>query len=184
MKKRVTVAKIVASLELIVRYFGWGVLFGRIAPPSREDLEELLFHSRAAADLGVRITGGRKIPEAENVIFIKETVGECIDIIEEIGGWSHVIESAESIKKETPQYWWRVVDDYVTFIRPGGIIRSGDRSMSSRLFGVEGKHKIDQRTARNWMRKLLRAVGIRVLSFTPSGEFTIAGDSTASGAPR
>lgn len=185
MKQKPTVARIVAALELVVRFYGWGVLFGRTEPPTREELENLLDSSSYAADLGVRIMGGRKVPEAERELMRKETVSACIDTIEAVGGWPHVAESAESIRQETPKYWWRVVDDYATFIKPGGMIRSGDRSMSERLFGIDGKHKIDQRTARNWLRRLLRAIAIRVLSFpVDEKEYVLSGDSLASGMPR
>lgn len=181
MTKRPSVSQVVAVLELIARYFGWGIIFGRVNPPTALEIADLLDQFRSATDLGVRITGSAMIPEGDRAIILSETVTGIIDAI---GGWEHLASVAGEIQAETPKDWWRVAEDYTTYIRPGGIIRScTGRSMSARMFGVDGKHKINERTARCWFRRLLRMIAIHAISRPPEGAFDLIAD-TSGGAPR
>jgi hypothetical protein len=173
MSRRPAIGQIIAVLELIARFHpaGLGVLLGQVREPEAAEIAELVTAFSSRSYLGVRIAGNRGIPEAERLVILGDIV---LEIIKEIGGWTHVCRAAREVKDTIPALW-RVAADYTAHITQGGKIRDGSGGMGKRLFGANGesKYDINERTARRRFRHLLWIIAIKIVSFPPDGKFRL-----------
>lgn len=181
--KKPTVAQVVAVLELFARYHpaGLGVLLGQVQPPSTQEIAEIIDAFSGTGNLGVRISGGISIPDAERVLSITEAVTSIIDAI---GGWDHIAAITRDLRNAYSPESWNEIADFAAHITPGGSIRDGGGGMGARLFGTDGysRHDISERTARRRFRHALRLLSMQILSRPPDGGLCLL-RSTAGGYP-
>ena len=184
MDKKPTVAQVVAVLELLARFHpgGLGVLLGHVREPSGSEITAILSSFSEHSDIGVRISGGSAIPEAERIIMLEEIF---FGIIDAIGGWEHVYRMTREVKDTISPAFWAEAADYATHIAHGGKIRDGSGGMGTRLFRTsgDGRHEISERTARRRFRNLMRIIALKILSFPVDGNFELQA-STEGGFPR
>jgi hypothetical protein len=183
MNKKPTVAQIVAALELIARFHpgGLGVLLGLVREPSASEIALILSSLSERGDIGVRISGGRAVGEAERILILGDIF---FGIIDAIGGWEHICAMTREVRETISPALWAEAADYATHIAPGGRIRDGCGGMGTRLFCAsgDGRHEISERTARRRFRNLMRIIALKILSFPVDGNFELLA-STAGGYP-
>jgi hypothetical protein len=179
-KNKPTIAQVVAVLELLARFHpaGLGVLLGQVREPEAAEIAEIIAAFSGRGYLGVRIAGGQEIPEAERLVVLGDIF---FGIIEAIGGWEHVYRMTREVMREVSPSFWQEAADYATHIVQGGKIRDGCGGMGKRFFNTngEGKHEIDERTARRRFRNIMRIIALKILSFPADGSFRL--ESSTSG---
>jgi hypothetical protein len=94
--------RLVELLELLLRTHPYPirVLLGEMEPPSVLDL--VASDGRPGADLGVRVDGGEKIPEAERLV---ERAAPFDQALEAVGGWDGIVRSVKELKEFEPELW-------------------------------------------------------------------------------
>ncbi|MDR3165287.1 MAG: hypothetical protein LBU13_06885 [Synergistaceae bacterium] len=184
MKNKPTIAQVVAVLEILARFHpaGFGLLLGQVCEPEAAEIAAIIAAISERSYLGVRIAGGREIPEAERIVVLGEVF---FSIIEAIGGWEHVYRMTREVMREVSPSLWQESADYAMHIAQGGKIRDGCGGMGKRFFNTsgEGKHEINERTARRRFRNLMRVIALKILSFPVDGNFELQA-STEGGFPR
>jgi hypothetical protein len=174
MNRPPSVSQVAAVLEILVRFHpaGLGVLLGRVPPPEASEIAAVLSSFADRGYLGVRIAGGRAIPEAERVLFLSDAF---LGIINAAGGWERICRAAREVRETVSPSFWREAADYAAYIAQGGKIRDGRGGFGKRLFSTagNGKHEISGRTARRHFRGLLRIIALEILSFPPDGDFRL-----------
>ena len=183
-KQKPTIAQVVAVLELLARFHpaGLGLLLGQVREPEAAEIAEIIAAFSGRSYLGVRIAGGREIPEAERIVVLGDIF---FSIIEAIGGWEHIYRVTREIKDDVGAGLWQGAVDYATHIIQGGKVRDGRGGMGKRFFNTNGeaKHEIDERTARRRFRALMRIIALKILSFPKDGDFRLE-SSTSGNFPR
>ncbi|MDR1516259.1 MAG: hypothetical protein LBS45_11245 [Synergistaceae bacterium] len=183
MNKKPSMSQVVALLEFFARFHpaGLGLLLGQVEEPSATELRDIIYSFSSLSHLGVRISGGVFIPEAERVTGLYEIV---MKIIDSIGGWEHIYKITLEVKSEVPPNLWRESADYAAHITPGGLVRDGEGGMGGQMFKTSGggRHGICERTARRRFRKLMRIIALKILSFPPDGGFSLS-PTTGGGYP-
>jgi hypothetical protein len=180
MKNKPTVAQVVAVLELLARFHpaGLGVLLGQVREPDATEIAEIIAAFSGRSYLGVRISGGREIPEAERFVVLGDIF---FGIIEAIGGWEHVYLMTREVKDDIGPELWGEAADYAAHIVQGGKVHDGRGGMGKKFFRTngEGKHDIEERTAKRRFRYIMRIIALKILSFPADGDFRL--ESSTSG---
>lgn len=176
--KRPSVSQVAAVLELLIRCHPAGMALLAGHEITAEEIRGIVRSLKGGDALGVRIMGGVRVPAAERDLCLSETV---LGVVEGIGGWPALWTAVEELRKEMPASWWREAADFVSFIRPGGVIRDGLGGYGGSFFGARGKHGIIIRTARRRFRELLRIVAVKTIA---SHAFGLSAMPAASGGPR
>jgi hypothetical protein len=175
-----TIAQVVAVLELLARFHpaGLGLLLGQVREPEAAEVAEIIAAFSGRSYLGVRIAGGRAIPEAERFVILGDIF---FSIIEAISGWEHVYRMTREVKDDVGPELWQEAADYAANIALGGKMRDGRGGMGKHFFNTNGagKHQIDERTARRRFRNLVRIIALKILSFPANGDFRL--ESSTSG---
>ena len=185
MNKKPSFAQVVAVLELFARFHpdGLGLLLGNGREPDGLEIAEMISSLSPQSGLGIRVMGGRAIPEAERIITMSETVFEVINAI---GGWDYIHKITREVAKDFGDKLWREAIDYSIYIsRQGnGNIRAEYQSPNN-IFNTDGtgKHDICVRTARRRFRRLMRVITLKIRSFPPDDGFELE-NSTNGGYPK
>jgi hypothetical protein len=104
-----------AIIQMTIAYpMGLNMLLGRTAPPTTEQINEMiLMFTPAGADLGVRVDAGDVLPRAERLIYTEQSFSV---IIAETGGWRHINEVARGYMKLYPNTW-NIVADHARWVK-------------------------------------------------------------------
>ena len=185
MNKKPSFAQVVAVLELFARFHpdGLGLLLGNGREPDGMEIAEMISSLSPQSGLGIRVMGGRSIPEAERIITMPETVCEVINAI---GGWDYIHKITREVSEDFGEKLWREAVDYSVYIsRQGnGNIRGEYQSLNN-IFNTDGtgKHDICARTAKRRFRNMIRVIALKIRSFPPNGGFELE-SSTSGGYPK
>jgi hypothetical protein len=107
--------QLAAIIQMLMAYpKGLSILLGRVAPPTSEQIiEMILAFSPASADLGVRVDGGLNTPLAERLIYTEQTF---FMIIADIGGWKHINDVTREYMALFPNTW-AIIMDHTRWVR-------------------------------------------------------------------
>lgn len=161
MSRKITVTKLAGFFEFVLsQELGIAILLGTVPAPDATEIAEMVRSCNTCPDIGIRVSGGTPIYQAESALLIAEPIEE---IIHQAGGWEHITAAFRSYKETYPRQWI-IISDHAMMIRKGGILHDGEGGMMKQM---EERHKMSQRALRRFRNKILRMVALYVLSWTP-----------------
>lgn len=165
------VTALVEAVETVLRFLpdGVRVLVGDTPPPDVDAIARMLMSANSCGgeDLGVRVDGGEGVPYAQR---LAERVDRFERIIQDAGGWEHLVSEVRSYREICPREW-AVFVDHLRYVRPGGTFRLGD----GRLARIARRHGVCEATVIKIRRSVVEDIALAVIASPPSGDMVLIG---------
>ena len=133
---------------------GLAVLSGKCEYPSPDELNEMLACSKSKTDLGVRVQGGSRIPEAQRKVEILEKQKGFFDVLDAHGGKERLAEVITRYEKAYPK-------EYQILLELGNRGKFGSLSLEV----IAGKHNMDSKTLRNLRDRIIEEIAMVVVFY-------------------
>lgn len=163
---RTSLDAVVRLIKFISQTFddGLAILTGTTQPPTTQDITRRLHPGHGGASVlstaeryGTRTTGGERVPRAQILLE-----NEYEATVTALGGWCFLNEAICSFRSEYPESWL-LFEQWSLFVRRGGIIHTGKGGMACYI-NVHRKDYVDVRTQRRRLDKIIRVIGLYVLT--------------------
>lgn len=147
---------------------GLFILLGTLPFPDLAELDEMIRYT-VAYDLGVRVQGGVKTPEAQRVVETTERVVRTLDMV---GGIERINAEFRKFKAERGGEW-RLLRDYTQNVKPGRSFSSETATAQS----IARRYHMHEDTLRRQRNKIVRTLAREIWNPSDSDDFKLCGGS-------
>lgn len=133
---------------------GLAVLSGKCEYPSPDELNEMLACSKSKTDLGVKVQGGKKVPEAQLKVEALERQKGFFDVLEKHGGRARMAEVILRYAETYPK-------EYQILLELGNRGKFGSLSLEV----IANKHNMDSKTLRNLRDRIIEEIAMGVVFY-------------------
>ena len=137
--------KIAGLIQFLIEYHprGFDVLLGNIEPPSADEIHELLDAPRDHnKNPEVRTVSPSFVNNAEKILSDEESFN---NLIEQAGGWKHIIKISREFKALDPKIW-AIAVDHIKYVGTARVRHT------SRLGYVAACHGVTPRTVQRYKK--------------------------------